>query len=279
MLVIICVGSFPCHLTALVLFFTHFSSLLSFLLPPLHSTPLLSSPLLFLLLLPYSSLLSTPLLSPPSTPLSTHTHTHSSTGFKRSHDQDRKEVYEGPQGEISVTGASNIPNTCPRALTDLFASKGPCPTTGHLPHSFQCVYQPTFLKDSKNFLVFENFFYTSSALRVASIAENDKEKEDASKDALSTSPIVEAEWPLLTNTKNILKASSDICMMDWQNAQTDYPKDSQPKDTTLKLCFSSSYAAVFLSTGLGIADDKVLTIQKEVEGSEIEWALGTYIRA
>ena len=90
---------------------------------------------------------------------------------------------------------------------------------------------------------------------------------------------MEAEWPLLTNTKNILKASSDICMMDWQNAQTDYPKDSQPKDTTLKLCFSSSYAAVFLSTGLGIADDKVLTIQKEVEGSEIEWALGTYIRA
>ena len=68
-------------------------------------------------------------------------------------------------------------------------------------------------------------------------------------------------------------------MMDWQKALTDYPKDSQPKDTTLKLCFSSSYAAVFLSTGLGIADDKVLTIQKEVEGSEIEWALGTYIRA
>ena len=204
----------------------------------------------------------------------THTHTHTtSTGFKRSYGQDRKEVYEGPLGEISVTGASNVPNTCPRALTDLFASKGPCPTTGPQPHSFHCVYQPSFLKDSQNFLVFENFFYTSSALRVAPISANGNENKE-----MLTSEKVVTEWPLLTNTKNILKASSEICSMDWTTALSDYPKDSQPKDTTIKLCFSSSYSAVFLSTGLGIADDKVLTIQKEVSGSEIEWALGTYIR-
>ena len=64
--------------------------------------------------------------------------------------------------------------------------------------------------------------------------------------------------------------------MEWEKASSEYPRDSQPKDTTLKLCFSSSYAASFLNSGLGLSDDKVLTIQKEVQGSEIEWALGEY---
>ena len=39
-------------------------------------------------------------------------------------------------------------------------------------------------------------------------------------------------------------------------------------------CFSTSYAAKFLVNGLGLPSDKRLTIQKYVEDSEIEWALG-----
>ena len=233
-------------------------------------------------------------------------------GYQRLAAQARKEVYEGPDGgpSLSVMGASKPTNACSLAMPPLFATTGTCPVSGLTPHSFNCVYQPFFLSNSKNILLFENFFYTSSALGVRSavgdnVERNAEETVDSILDrvlipetverapgaaaegnamvALEEVKVQESEvapapavFPLLTNTKNILKAASEVCEMEWSDAQSVYPKDSQPKDTTLKLCFSSSYAAAFLRSGLGLPLDKTVTIQKEVDGSEIEWALGNH---
>lgn len=220
-------------------------------------------------------------------------------------------MYEGPDGgpSLSVMGASKPINACSMAMPPLFATTGTCPVSGLTPYSFNCVYQPLFLSNSKNILLFENFFYTSSALGVRSaVIDADVEriaevKGDPSSgrqlipgtverapaaegegsavvplevDSVPDSAVPKVVFPLLTNTKNILRAASEVCQMEWSDAQSVYPKDSQPKDTTLKLCFSSSYAAAFLRSGLGLPMDKTVTIQKEVDGSEIEWALGNH---
>ena len=180
-------------------------------------------------------------------------------GFTRAGDLKRKEVYEGPDGAVTVNGKSNNEGACSSALTDLFKNEKECPVTTTTPNSFNCVYQPKFVTESPNFLVFENFFYTSSALSVQPATPGNT--------TITT-------FPLLTTPKNFLTASNEICSVEWSAAQLQYPKDSQPKDTTLKLCFSSSYAGMFLTKGLGLDAEKVVTVQKEVDGSEIEWALG-----
>mmetsp|Transcript_27844 Transcript_27844/g.26676 ORF Transcript_27844/g.26676 Transcript_27844/m.26676 type:complete len:528 (-) Transcript_27844:358-1941(-) len=191
------------------------------------------------------------------------------SGYKREASTARKEVFEGPVGAIDITGSSNTPKACYTAVQPLFATKKECPKSSLLPLSFGCVYQPAFVTESKNFLVFENFFYTSSALGVVSASTPVVEtKKSDSKDAVISA------YPLLTNPKNFAAAATKICNTDWKTVQETYPLDTSPKDQMVKMCFSASYANAFLIDGLHMKEDKVLTVQKEVDGSEIEWALG-----
>ena len=179
-------------------------------------------------------------------------------GYQRDVSTARKEVYEGPDGEIDVIGAANTLK-CSESLATVFQNKKTCDIGKEVePYSFDCVHQPAFVAESTNFLVFENFYYVSSALGIGS---KDEEKSGG-------------QFPLLTTPKSFGDAAEIFCSQDWNTVTNTYPKDSQPKDTDIKLCFGSSYANVFLTKGLQLPEDKVLTIQKEVDGSEIEWALG-----
>lgn len=182
-------------------------------------------------------------------------------GFKREGSLARKEVFEGPAGAYDVIGSSNSPKGCYTAVQPLFKNKNECSKSSPLPLSFDCVYQPAFVVESKNFLVFENFFYTSSALDVLSAVEK-------------TAATSANAFPLLTNPKSFAAAATKICNTEWKSVQESYPKDTSPKDQMVKMCFSASYANAFLIDGLHMKEDKVLTVQKEVDGSEIEWALG-----
>lgn len=180
------------------------------------------------------------------------------------------EVYDGPGGSsYSVAGSGTKDGACSVSLSNLlFPSKDVIKDNKCIdksPHSFGCVYQPLFVKESVNFLVFENFYYMSSALAVQPKGHVEPQP------TLESPPAV---FPLLTSPREIREVSNDICGLTWDKIESSYPKDSQPKDTNTKWCFSSSYASSFLIDGLGINEDKTLTIQKEVDGSEIEWALG-----
>jgi len=186
-------------------------------------------------------------------------------GFDRSESSSRKEVYEGPDGSYNVRGISDAKGSCSKALGALFVKSKDtdqkCSTAG--PHSFGCVYQPDFLLKSENILVFENFYYVSSGIGVLPA---NHEKSPATTSAVS--------FPLLTSPKEIEESAQEVCSKTWDTVQAEYPKDKQPKDVAIKLCFSSSFATSFLVDGLGLKSDAAITIQKDVGSSEIEWALG-----
>jgi apyrase len=136
------------------------------------------------------------------------------------------------------------------------------------PASFDCVHQPHFVVESSNFLVFENFFYATSA---ANVLTYNHKFGLLSKDLTATAP----QYPLLTSPLEIKESAAEVCKLEYdKELLVHYPRDAQPKDVATKLCFTLSYAAAFLIEGLHIPENKVLTIQKEVEGNEVEWALG-----
>jgi guanosine-diphosphatase len=171
----------------------------------------------------------------------------------------RKETYEGVAGNVQVQGASTA-NSCRIELTKIFNKDKSCPKTKG-PYSFQCVYQPEFVITSPNFLVFENFYYVSSGIGVKSEPDSGVTK-----------------FPLMTTPSEIENAARKVCNSTWSQVQQGYPVDDQSKDNNIKWCFSSSYAASFLIDGLGLPADKRITVQKFVDGSEIEWALGAALK-
>ena len=83
------------------------------------------------------------------------------------------------------------------------------------PFSFNCIHQPEFVAASPNFLIFENFYYVSSAVGVKSINENSK-------------------FPLVTTPKEIEKAAEQVCGQSWEDVDKSYPRDDQPKDNNIK---------------------------------------------
>ena len=178
-------------------------------------------------------------------------------GYSRT-DAQPKEAYEGPKGKYSVVGSAQHPGSCSASLAHLFSPHGKTKSCAKArgPYSFNCVHQPAFVSDSPNFLVFENFFYLSSAVGVKTF------KGEATS------------FPLLTTPAQFQSAANELCSQPWSEVQAKYPLDSQGKDVDTKLCFMASYASVFLTRGLGVRADKVVTVQKDVDGSEIEWALG-----
>lgn len=163
---------------------------------------------------------------------------------------------------------------CAASVSSLFspsstASLGSSSTTATCsqpqPLSFGCVHQPAFVAESTNILAFENFFYLSSALGVPAVHHSHHNHNG--NNSVSS-------FPLETTPSQIKKTSDGFCALPWDTVQTTYPKDSQPKDVNSKMCFLSGFAYAFLVDGLKLPTEKPITVQKEVDGSEIEWALG-----
>ena len=180
-------------------------------------------------------------------------------GYKRDGKVERKDPYEGPLGLTVLGSGKKDTEQCSKNVAQLFKNnKGSCPSAG--PHSFDCIYQPEFITASENILVFENFYYVTSALGFKSKTSTD------------------TAFPLLTSPSDINQSAKEICQMELDKVNENYPKDSQPKDVNLKLCFAATYASAFLTNGIGLDNNKLVTIQKEVDGNEIEWALGAAYR-
>eukprot|EP01038_Epipyxis_sp_PR26KG_P013941 gene13941-18698_t len=189
-------------------------------------------------------------------------------GYTRSNAQPRKETYEGPflTSNITVFGKATS-DSCSKAIESAFENKRKKSNCeNQLPNSsistIGCVSQPSFVTNSDNFLVFENFYYMSSAIGV----------KELSSQTIPANGIT--KFPLVTTPSRIVEASGEYCKLDWNNINNKYPLDSQPKDVNTKMCFISSYAYEFLVEGIKVSKDKIITIQKDVGNSEIEWALG-----
>ncbi len=172
--------------------------------------------------------------------------------------------YEGPKGDsLKVSGSSTGSGNCLQSLSKLFAKESQpassdtdCQATKAKPQFFGCVDVPVFVRNSRNMLVFENFYYTTSAIGVKTV------------DMKATT------FPLITTPQNIKSAAAEVCSKTWTEVASEYPKDGQDKENNSKWCFTASYAASFLTDGLKLQETKSITVQKEVGDSEIEWALG-----
>jgi len=181
-------------------------------------------------------------------------------------------VYEGAaETSVNIVGDANgLTGSCRELIRHALFSYDQRECKTPAPHSFNCVHQPDFLVQSKNFLIFENFFYVASGVGVKP-AGHDTEPRNAAPPS---------GFPLVTTPKEFMDSAAEVCTLQWAELQLKFPLDSQPKDVNTKLCFSASYTASFLVYGLHLPLDKKVTVQKEVAGSEIEWALGAaYIEA
>jgi apyrase len=201
------------------------------------------------------------------------------TGFSRPGTVPRKETYEGPQGVyFNVTGAADASGICKNAMSNIFGSRAEiisCEKDKTGPHSFGCTYQPSFVADSKNFLLFENFFYLSSAIGVKPVIDPQLAAAAAPGSVPAGETVAKiGVFPLVTTPHHMLEATNEVCSLQYSSLEKQYPVDSQPKDVNTKMCFIGSYSYSFLTHGLKIPKNKHVTIQKDVGNSEIEWALG-----
>jgi len=180
------------------------------------------------------------------------------SGYRRAEKEKWKGAYAGADGAVEVVGTSSA-GTCSTDLRTLFQ---PVDTIsdkcdGEGPYSFRCIYQPSFVRDSDKFLVFENFYYVASAIGIESVEQ--------------TPP---GTFPLLTTPSKIKQAADGVCGLSMESMNESFPKDTSGKDDNVKWCFGASYAAAFLVDGLKLDENKAVTIQQKVGASDVEWALG-----
>ena len=219
--------------------------------------------------------------------------------YVRPNGTERGSVYEGVDtngmGAITIKGVAGgvgdvnrLPSdgtACLRAMQDIIdrSSKPPITTASGgckvapNPMSFNCAYQPNFLPKSSRIMVFENFFYSASGGGVRPHRKGDAiNRKDALNDDLVTAP----SFPLVTTPIMFRMAARRVCSREWKEMEPKYPVDNQPKDVNIKLCFSLSYTTSFLMDGLHLKPNKEITVAKDVNGSDIEWALGAaYVEA
>ena len=191
-------------------------------------------------------------------------------------------VYDN-QGRISVVGSAEK-KECMSTLSSLFDSKTSSSSSASceeendnsvklIPLTFDCVHQPAFVTDSENFLVFENFYYLSSALgmdkatttkteeqskEVKVSTNEDSKKAEEEKEKATRRNLEDGKFPLMTTPLGFKEAADKFCATNWNDAQSTYPKDEQPKDTVIKLCFGASFAFEFLTKGISTIDQYTL---------------------
>lgn len=172
-------------------------------------------------------------------------------------------VYAGPEeGEKQGAQGSSTEVAC---VSEVAAALFPSQPTidkckSHEP-PFSCVAIPNFVRQSENFLLFENFFYTASAIGVADVSSTAKEA-------------LKQTFPLTTTPTNFAAAGEKVCKLSWSALGTAYPVDGQDKANNIKWCFAASFMTKFLLDGLKLDPTRKVTVQKDVGDSEIEWALG-----
>jgi Golgi nucleoside diphosphatase len=184
-------------------------------------------------------------------------------------------VYVGPTGSFHVVGGGDDrAHACHEILEGiLFPLKHgikheKCQSLVDHPvdHiSFNCIYQPAFVRQSKNFLVFENFFYAASGMGTLPAGHDPLETADADR---------ESDFPLQTSPREYRHSAEEACGLSWDKIQMNFPRDATSKEQNTRWCFSASYAYLFLTHGIGLKYDQVITVQQSIENSDIEWALG-----
>ena len=186
-------------------------------------------------------------------------------GYMRSRDVSRRDVFDGSsEVGVAVEGDSDE-KSCLKAVKSSIIDSVNMESCVHMiggQYTMDCQSQPKWVSSIENYLVFENFFWAASGAHVLN---------DGHKSSDIDAP---PSFPLITTPKEYKDASAEVCSKKWTQVNEEYPKDGQEKSNNNKWCFMLSYATSFLIDGLKLPLTKEITVQRNVDGSEIEWALG-----
>ena len=78
-------------------------------------------------------------------------------------------------------------------------------------------------------------------------------------------------FPLLTSPEEFLHSATEVCPVPWEKMNTQFPKEASHN---ARWCFSTMYAYLFLTHGIGLRDGQEITVQQSVGSADVEWALG-----
>jgi Golgi nucleoside diphosphatase len=196
-------------------------------------------------------------------------------GYLKEKTKKNEDVYSGPTGDFHVVGGGDRKAQLCHDVVEkvLFPQRNGAKVTGcahETEHtSFNCIYQPAMVRQSKNVLIFENFFYAASGMGTLPAGHAPLVDMDAPR---------KVDFPLKTSPKEFLDSAEEVCGQPWDNVQRSLPRDTSPKDSNPRWCFAASYAYLFLTHGIGFDDNKVVTVQQNIDGSDIEWVLGAAYR-
>ena len=182
-------------------------------------------------------------------------------GYMKDKGSSHSSIYEGVASH-SIVGVGNH-DKCHTAVESAMFSR----RHGGADHSckknsttvsFNCIHQPSFVRRSSNIIVFENFFYIASAVGTMP-ADHEK------------NPLAKSDFPLLTSPKEFLDSASEVCPLQWSDMSVRYPKEVSQN---ARWCFSSTYAYLFLTHGIGLHEHQSILVQQSIGGADVEWALG-----
>lgn len=134
-------------------------------------------------------------------------------------------------------------------------NKESCQSSSKVRCLWNGIASPRFQMDEKIW-AFENFFYVLSGVGVIS------DEHEAKK----------------VHIKDYKSAAKQICSIEWNVLEKEYPKDNQPKEFNKDWCFSAIYIYEFLTKGLGLSLEQEITVGNSVDSHAIDWALGAALQ-
>lgn len=134
-------------------------------------------------------------------------------------------------------------------------NKESCQSSSKVRCLWNGIASPILQMDEKIW-AFENFFYILSGVGVIS------DEHEAKK----------------VHIKDYKSAAKQICSIEWNVLEKEYPKDNQPKEFNKDWCFSAIYIYEFLTKGLGLSLEQEITVGNSVDSHTLDWALGAALQ-
>merc|ERR1712232_1316421 len=77
--------------------------------------------------------------------------------------------------------------------------------------------------------------------------------------------------------KDFERVAQYMCAKEFDEIDSNYPKDTQPKSYNKVWCFSATYVFLFLTKGLGLDQDQSIMVGNSVGNVGVDWALGAVL--
>ena len=169
-------------------------------------------------------------------------------GYTKEAGKSPEGVYGGHEGKMEGGGDYDA---CRERAMSILDKKATCAKP---PCSFGGVHMPD-MKAAGSMIVFENFYHTSKNAGIAGMEKG-------------------------VSPDNFAEYGRKFCSTSWKDLHSDespFPALKGDSQGYAKTCFSLAYLSAFLQHGLNLQAADPIPVLGNVEGADIEWALGQMI--